>query len=86
VGKEKRVDVYLEVRKRRGHIFLNETSACAFSVIVIPFNMKIQSLSLFPYHDTNVNNIELQYTIGVIYKMRNSYANNLALLLIFSFF
>jgi hypothetical protein len=30
VGKRKRVDVYLEVRKRRGHIFfeLNETSAC----------------------------------------------------------
>jgi hypothetical protein len=25
VGKGKRVDVYLEVRKRRGHIFLNET-------------------------------------------------------------
>jgi hypothetical protein len=29
VGKGKRVDVYLEVRKRRGHIFFfNETSAC----------------------------------------------------------
>jgi hypothetical protein len=30
VGKRKRVDVYLEVRKRRGHIFfeLNKTSAC----------------------------------------------------------
>jgi hypothetical protein len=28
VGKGKRADVYLEVRKRRGHIFLNETSAC----------------------------------------------------------
>ena len=28
VGKGKRVDVYFEVRKRRGHIFLNETSAC----------------------------------------------------------
>jgi hypothetical protein len=27
VGKRKRVDVYLEVRKRMGHIFLNETSA-----------------------------------------------------------
>jgi hypothetical protein len=27
VGKKKRVDVYLEVRKRMGHIFLNETSA-----------------------------------------------------------
>jgi hypothetical protein len=26
VGKRKRVDVYLEVRKRMGHIFLNETS------------------------------------------------------------
>jgi hypothetical protein len=26
VGKGKRVDVYLEVRKRKGHIFLNETS------------------------------------------------------------
>jgi hypothetical protein len=34
VGKRKRVDVYLEVRKRRGHIFLNETIACAFSVIL----------------------------------------------------
>jgi len=33
-----------------------------------------------------VKNIELQYTIGVIYNMRNSYANNLALLLIFIFF
>jgi hypothetical protein len=31
VGKGKRVDVYLEVRKRRGHIFLNETSACAMN-------------------------------------------------------
>jgi hypothetical protein len=28
VEKGKRVDVYLEVRKRRGHIFLNEISAC----------------------------------------------------------
>jgi hypothetical protein len=28
VGKGKRADVYLEVRKRRGNIFLNETSAC----------------------------------------------------------
>jgi hypothetical protein len=30
VGKGKRADVYLEVRKRRGHIFLNETSACDY--------------------------------------------------------
>jgi hypothetical protein len=29
VGKGKRADIYLEVRKRRGHIFLNETSACS---------------------------------------------------------
>jgi hypothetical protein len=29
VGKGKMADVYLEVRKRRGHIFFNETSACA---------------------------------------------------------
>jgi hypothetical protein len=28
VGKGKRTDVYLEVRKRRGIYFLNETSAC----------------------------------------------------------
>jgi hypothetical protein len=28
VGKEKRADIYLEVRKRRGIYFLNETSAC----------------------------------------------------------
>jgi hypothetical protein len=28
VGKGNRADVYLEVRERRGHIFLNETSAC----------------------------------------------------------
>jgi hypothetical protein len=28
VGKGKRADVYLEVRKRREHIFLNGTSAC----------------------------------------------------------
>jgi len=48
--------------------------------------MKIQPLSLFLYYDTNLNNIELQYTIGVVYKMRNSYTNNFALLLIFSFF
>jgi hypothetical protein len=27
VGKGKRVDVYLEVRKRRGIYFMNETSA-----------------------------------------------------------
>jgi hypothetical protein len=30
VGKGKRADVYLEVRKRRGYIFFNETSACDF--------------------------------------------------------
>jgi hypothetical protein len=30
VGKGKRADVYLEVRKRRGTYFLNETSACEF--------------------------------------------------------
>ena len=28
MGKGKRADVYLEVRKRRGIYFLNETSAC----------------------------------------------------------
>jgi hypothetical protein len=28
VGKGKMADVYLEVRKRRGIYFLNETSAC----------------------------------------------------------
>jgi hypothetical protein len=28
VGKRKRADVYLKVRKRRGIYFLNETSAC----------------------------------------------------------
>jgi hypothetical protein len=28
VGKGKKVDVYLEVRKRRGIYFLNETSVC----------------------------------------------------------
>jgi hypothetical protein len=28
VGKGKRADIYLEVRKRRGIYFLNETSAC----------------------------------------------------------
>jgi NADH:ubiquinone oxidoreductase subunit F (NADH-binding) len=43
VGKGKRVDVYLEVRKRRGaYIFLNETSACGsldgiFISCVYPF-------------------------------------------------
>jgi hypothetical protein len=30
VGKGKRADIYLEVRKRRGHIFLNETSVCGY--------------------------------------------------------
>ena len=30
VGKGKRADIYLEVRKRRGHIFFNGTSACAY--------------------------------------------------------
>jgi hypothetical protein len=30
VGKGKRADIYLEVRKRRGIYFFNETSACAF--------------------------------------------------------
>ena len=29
MGKGKRVDVYLEVRRGRGIYFLNETSACA---------------------------------------------------------
>jgi hypothetical protein len=29
VGKGKRSDIYLEVRKRRGIYFLEETSACA---------------------------------------------------------
>ena len=28
-GEGERADIYLEVRKRRGYIFLNETSACA---------------------------------------------------------
>ena len=32
MGKRKKVDVYLEVRKRRGHIFLNETSACVYDL------------------------------------------------------
>jgi hypothetical protein len=30
-GEGVKADVYLEVRKRRGHIFLNETSACGFA-------------------------------------------------------
>jgi hypothetical protein len=32
MGKRKRADVYLEVRKRMGHIFFNETSACGKTV------------------------------------------------------
>jgi hypothetical protein len=40
VGKGKRVDVYLEVRKRRGIYFLNETSACdSFTIRDRPFNL-----------------------------------------------
>jgi hypothetical protein len=31
VGKGKRADVYLEVRKRRGIYVLNETSACGLN-------------------------------------------------------
>jgi hypothetical protein len=34
VGKGKRVDVYLQVRKRRGYIFLNETSACEYKPLL----------------------------------------------------
>jgi hypothetical protein len=34
VGKGKRVDVYLEVRKRRGIYFLNETSVCGVHSIM----------------------------------------------------
>jgi hypothetical protein len=30
----KMADVYLEVRKRRGYIFLNETSACGFVSLI----------------------------------------------------
>jgi hypothetical protein len=33
VGKGKRADIYLEVRKSRGIYFLNETSACALTDI-----------------------------------------------------
>jgi hypothetical protein len=32
VGKGRRVDDYLEVRKRRGIYFLNETSDCAMNL------------------------------------------------------
>ena len=35
VGKGKRADMYIEVRKRRGHIFFNETSACGNQEIII---------------------------------------------------
>jgi hypothetical protein len=34
VGKWKRADIYLEVRKRRGIYFLNETSACGVDPIL----------------------------------------------------
>jgi hypothetical protein len=34
MGKGKRADVYLEVRKRRGIYFLNETSACGKTVFL----------------------------------------------------
>jgi hypothetical protein len=40
VGKGKRADIYLEVNKRRGHIFLNETSVCAATTIVYIFPFK----------------------------------------------
>jgi hypothetical protein len=33
VGKGKRADIYLEVRKRRGIYFLNETSACVMKPV-----------------------------------------------------
>jgi hypothetical protein len=33
VGKVKRADVYLEVRKRREHTYLNETSACVKGIL-----------------------------------------------------
>jgi hypothetical protein len=38
VGKGKRADIYLEVRKRRGHLFLNETSACGVRWKIIGSN------------------------------------------------
>jgi hypothetical protein len=45
VGKGKSADIYLEVRKRRGHLFLNETSVCAATTIVytFPFNFFFQN-------------------------------------------
>ena len=35
--KGKRADIYLEVRKRRGIYFLNETSACVIDAHVLSF-------------------------------------------------
>ena len=37
MGKGKRVDVYLEVRKRRGIYFLNETRACVINRLMHAF-------------------------------------------------
>jgi hypothetical protein len=50
VGKGKRVDVYLEVRKRRGHTFLNEKSACGTNTLqnIYPFPLPHFASIFFP--------------------------------------
>jgi hypothetical protein len=50
VGKGKRVDVYLEVRKRRGIYFLNETSACALPPLLTFWSSPAVWLLLFGPH------------------------------------
>ena len=48
VGKGKRVEVYLEVRKRRGIYFLNETSACAWAYLFYDITSDFQSGFTWP--------------------------------------
>jgi hypothetical protein len=46
VGKVKRADVYLEVRKRREHTYLNETSACVKACFIFKSLKRKQPLSV----------------------------------------
>jgi hypothetical protein len=70
VGKGKRVDVYIEVRKRRGIYFFNETSACAWCTTV-PLNV-VRFLRLFWMCKTVSKQISISgWNINGMYRRNN---------------
>jgi hypothetical protein len=63
VGKGKRVDVYLEVRKRRGHIFFEWNKClCRQQILIVPWSNRNSNMTSF----FRFKNKRASYRLGLI--------------------